>query len=121
MKSKYNVFNKTFTFISLISILSVLGLGFVSQRYVNGIPLFVGVDLEIFNVLMHHPVLEQIAGIITSLFSFQTIGIMGILLIFFLYRKKMLFYLSVFFFEYYLWNFRISYYEGLNRKKFSEF
>jgi hypothetical protein len=97
MKSKYNIFNKTFTMISLIAILSVFLLGLVTQQYVNGIPLFVEIDLTIFEKIMQYPILSNLMGEISHLFSFQAIGIIGIIIIFFLHRKKMLYHLSVFF------------------------
>ncbi|MBQ7074825.1 hypothetical protein IJM86_07460 [bacterium] len=97
MKSKYNIFNKTFTMISLISICSVFLLGLITQQYVNGIPLFTEIDLTIFEKIIQYPFLSNIMSEISHHFSFQSIGIIGIIIIFFLHRKKMLYYLSVFF------------------------
>ncbi len=96
-KSKYNIFTKNFTFISLTSIFSILCLGYLTQQYVNNIPLFVSIDLNILAWLNDFEWLTSLSHFFVSFFNFQTIWILWIILIFYLYHKKLFYYLSVFF------------------------
>ena len=97
IKSKYNMFTRKFTFLGLTSIFSVFALWYLTQQHVNHVPLFIDLDLQILHRLDDISWIGIFAKHLTNIFNFQCIGILWILIVFYLYRKKLLFHLSVFF------------------------
>jgi len=56
----------------------------------------VGVDIWIQSFLIKHPFIDAIMLGIDRIFDFWFVGVLGLVMVVFLYRKKMLYYLAVF-------------------------
>ncbi|MDR0650019.1 MAG: hypothetical protein LBG59_01030 [Candidatus Peribacteria bacterium] len=77
-------------------ILSIILFSLITQRIYGNKLSFVHLDTRIQNNIIDSPVIDQIMLWIDQIFGFWSIGLIGLIIIVYLHRKKLMYYLTVF-------------------------
>lgn len=95
-KSEYNIFKKGFTFMTIGNIISIVLFSIIAQRLYLDKLSFVKLDVWIQNLMVKSPLVDTIMIRIDRIFDFWLIWLIGLAIIVYLYRKKLMYYLTVF-------------------------
>jgi len=95
-KSEYNIFKKSFTLVVIGNVLSIVGFSVITQKLLTHQEIFTNFDLWVQSFFERNPFIDQIMLWVTQIFDFWFIGLIGLILIVFLYRKKAFYHLIVF-------------------------
>ena len=95
-KSEYNIFRNNFTLVVAGNVLSIIGLSVLTQKLFTHQEMFMNFDLWVQSFFQRNPYIDQIMLRISQIFDFWFIGLIGLILVVFLYRKKALYHLTVF-------------------------
>ncbi|MDR2416442.1 MAG: phosphatase PAP2 family protein [Candidatus Peribacteria bacterium] len=95
-KSEYHIFKSGFSLLMIGDILSVILFSLITQRIYGNKLSFHRLDTRIQNNIIDSPVIDQIMLWIDKIFGFWFIGLIGLIIIVYLYRKKLMYYLTVF-------------------------
>ena len=94
--SEYNFFRKGFSLLILGNILSVVLFSVIAQRLHQDKLSFTVLDTRIQNLLIKSPLVDHLVLRIDQIFNFWLIGGVGLLIIIYLYRNKLIYHLTVF-------------------------
>jgi undecaprenyl-diphosphatase len=95
-KSEYNIFKKGFTFVTIVNIVSIVLFSIIAQRLYTDKLSFVRLDEWIQKLIVKSPLVDTLMLWIDKIFDFWLIGLIGLAIIVYLYRKKLMYYLTVF-------------------------
>ena len=90
------VFKKGFSWLVIGNILAIIGFSILAQRIHLDKLSFVYFDTRIQNMLVKSPVIDHVMLRIHQIFDFWFIGLIGLIVIVYLHRKKLMYYLTVF-------------------------
>ena len=95
-KSEYHIFKPTFTLAMIGNVLAIIGFSVITQKLLTHKEMFMRLDLRAQSFFERNPFIDHIMLWVNQIFDFWFIGLVGLVLIIFLYRKKAFFYLTVF-------------------------
>lgn len=89
-------FKKGFSWMIIGDIISIILFSILAQRLHTDKLSFVAIDTRIQSLFVKSPIIDTILLRIDQIFDFRFIGLVGLGVIVYLYRKKLMYYLTVF-------------------------
>lgn len=96
IKHYQHTIKKSFFFLVGTNILTILAFSLLAQKVYSNKLFLIQIDQRVAKEFLTHPLREQRGGIIDQRIDFRSVGLIGLFIIIFLYRKKHFYQLTVF-------------------------